>query len=191
MKVYQDKSTLIKNPYRYSVPSRGIFSDSSNNNSYNWTACREIFHVRWGRAKIYFQCSSNQQRLAAAKFLRSVEKLLNLDGRSKLYKGKDKNGTSLEGLLVIKSHAFWTKYRVRKEFLSIVLRAGATHNEKDIITRLQSTKYGTKSKPAVELFMRGYTIPQGSLKSYCAGWCREFNNLSKNQVKRRLKKGKK
>lgn len=141
-------------------------------------SCRERLESSWKQQTELYICSSNKsQFLNIANFVHITEDILDIKQKSICY--STINGFSLRVAL----SPFWLASKMRKSFISLILRGGNEYDNQHYEKALYFHDYTRSTKLAIIRFLSGYTIFNGEDKG---NWVNTFKGKNAVFVKRSL-----
>jgi hypothetical protein len=145
----------------------------------NWIYCRDSFHYHFNNTKqlIFSHPAHAGKRIAA--FINEFEK------RMKHEKLTICGPTNLSRITWVQPAQFWLNKNIRKSLFTCLLRAGARYNpeENNFDEALNSVNYLSRTKEAVEWFLKGHTWPK---KNTNGGWYDSFYHIKKSSLSKKL-----
>lgn len=171
------KTTLfIETSYR---PSPGSFGkpklpENELNNRYSvngWFDCRELWHSQLYNLNLFFYTHRANTGKDIATFLAKVEDILQLKARTRF------GPTQRKTIMWIEPSKWWTKPPMRRSLFTVLLRSAAHYSiESDNFEEaLFSSFYASKTRPAIEWFLKGNTVYNGRK----TGWYKQFGEPAK------------
>jgi hypothetical protein len=173
----------------WSIPSPGWYNPYKERKTEtpicaeNFYSCREGFHRnnRILSSLLFSHSLGEGQKIAH--FIRKTEKKLGLK------KFTQCGPTNVPSISWFKINPFWNKNPLRKTLFTILLRCGRRfspqHN--NFKTALDSNSYILETRPAVDYFFKGNTIPTRKCQRSWRGWFRSFHNKTMADVKKLMK----
>ena len=133
--------------------------------------CRETFQHQFA-GPILFVCPPGSSVDIAA-FVNRFEREMHHETVSQFAP------TSWNRLLWVSPAPFWLKNSMRKSLFTVLLRAGMRYDAKkdNFKEALYSVKYLSRTKVAVEFFLKGHTWYKGNAD----GWVNQFGGLRKEE----------
>lgn len=155
-----------------------------------WYSCRDIYQdvgkSRIMRNGMYFSHKPNDGERVIL-FLQKIEKTLKLQQPSKF------RHTNLDNVTWIKLSPWWLEKKIRRSFLTLMLRIGMDYNpdlpvKQETITAVAArSERGKNTMPAIRRFLNGNTIcPHENTRSFYQGWMEIFRYKSRYEVKKLL-----
>lgn len=164
---------------RVGCGSQGHFGTLVNGLSH-WYNCREYFHSYADCLNLRDYFYKHHKRIESLDiFIGLVENHLKIEEKTVLSK------TNFNEICHVHVSSWWIRSPMRHAFFTICLRAFLNWDEN--VTNWKETilnsKYGTKTKEAVNLFLDGHTNYVGNIP----GWCWQFDggttSLATSQLK--------
>lgn len=137
----------------------------------SWIACRDGLQGTQNDILgngFYFTHLANAS-LNSANFLLRVEEMLNISPVS-VYKS-----TNIHNVTWIRPAPWWLSSWIRKSFLSLMLRCAFRYNMQNFNEALYSIEYTRQTKPAVEKFLKGFTVYDYNPSGTGDGWFNQFS----------------
>jgi hypothetical protein len=157
---------------------------------FNFYSCRDgyqgVVKTRIIKGGVFFS-HEPEQGDRPARFLQKIEEQLKLSVRSKFRK------TNHNNILWIKLSPWWLENKIRRSFLTLMLRAGMDYtlslpwSKENVFTVAAKNYRGESTLPAIRRFMRGNTVyvydsPQATYQ----GWQAAFEGRTVHQVRHLL-----
>ena len=158
------------------MPRSGAFGHKCDEfKMIRWYKCREVFHRYWAvRDRDIYICHGTNKGRAIATFMQEAEQRLGIKELSEF--GPSQCPTISWGRL----SPWWTTSKMKKWFLTVLLRAGAKYSlkKKDFNAALYGIEFTRSTEPAVKRFFSGYTRYTGNSN----GWLAAFAYASPKTV---------
>ncbi len=145
----------------------------------DWVYCRDSFHYHFNSVdQLLFAHSPHASKRIAA-FINEFEK------RMKHEKLTVCGPTNMSRVTWVKPANFWLSKNIRKSLFTCLLRAGSRYDpdKNNFDEALNSVSYLSRTKKAVELFLRGYTWPKNNDST---GWYDNFSRASDTTIEKKL-----
>ena len=149
----------------------------------NWYGCREDFQTSSKKIEhfVFRQEVGTYRRVI--KFMERIQKDLQLKKKSCLKFSK----TTDDKITYIVMSAWWLRPE-RRSLLTALLRAGQHYKRKSSYkSAMRKIEYLDDTMPAVERFLEGYTKARSKWDNHY-GWYDELEGLTKDEMKKALKK---
>jgi hypothetical protein len=150
------------------------FGAVRENGLIDWHSCRDGFRSSYTKETefFFFSCPTNEQNNVIA-FLNRFEKQV------KVRKPENKckiHNSDVENILIIEPGPWWNSLHVRRQMLTIVLRAGRAYSAQhdNFQDCLNSSPYLSKTPGATKLFLQGNTFCNKKQMNKGSGWVEFF-----------------
>jgi len=143
---------------------------------WTWYSCRDVFHEDFPESNHIFIFHKGHSLMKLKKFLNEVERQLNIDDMSTIYKTVRKTTS-----LIILSE-FWQNH-MNFSLLTILLRYGIV-NKKTLfnLEKIKQCKMLEDTHEALRLFFEGRTEYSGDK----SGWYEQFADLNREEASKYL-----
>lgn len=134
-----------------------------------WFDCRELWHSQLYNLNLFFYTHKSGTGKDIATFLSKIEDILELKSRSNF------GPTQRKTIMWIEPSKWWTKPAMRRSLFTVLLRSAASYSasQDNFEQALYSNYYASKTRPAVEWFLKGNTVYTGKR----TGWFKQFNGI--------------
>lgn len=195
--VYLDEIKAIK-PSSYGGPQIGYFALDSEYGTISWDKCREQFAQRFCETTSgFFFCHNIDEGYRVAEFISKTEEILGFMDYLHSYAPSTFCKTCRNNVLWINVSRFWVTHEIRRQFLTILLRAGmgydsARNNYEEALWAMrgfdQDRLYCQETKVAVMRFLFGFTeyIATDIQPTHRGGWVEVFKNKDESNVRHML-----
>lgn len=195
--VYLDEIKAVK-PSSYGGPQIGYFALDSEYGTLSWDKCREQFAQRFCEATSgFFFCHNIDEGYRVAEFISKTEEILGFTDYLHSYAPSTFCKTSRNDVLWINVSRFWVAHEIRRQFLTILLRAGmgydsARNNYEEALWAMrgfdQDRLYCQETKNAVMRFLFGFTeyIATDIQPTHRGGWVEVFKNKDESTIRHML-----
>lgn len=150
------KTNITDKPQTYvGFPAGPSYQVKYSNDKTLWHPCREVFYWRFKRSTKTIYLSYNHPNVKTlAKFFAAIEWRMKLKPKDRLKFITYENAPLVVGVEV---SAFWRFNRLRRELLTILLRAAFMQKKMDYEKIINSDAYLCNTKKALKLFISGKT----------------------------------
>lgn len=197
--IYTEKRVV--KPSAFGPPEKGYFAVDDEQQAASWDKCREQFAARFiESSKGLFFCHDTNEGCRTASFLIKTEQVIGIADRRRPFNYSMFAETDRANILWVGPSYFWMGSEVRRQLLTVILRAGMNYNpsKNDYEEALWKpdqlgNNYTAKTKAAISRFLYGFTdyVPPDASSAWGSftnkvGWVTLFENKSEEVVRTRL-----
>lgn len=179
----------------YAPPKIGYFA-VDDEHLLSWEKCRETFAYKFTEVLhgFYF-CHVLNEGYNVASFIAKTEEIIGFVDYLYSFAPSKFCKTNQGDVLWVEPSRFWSKYEIRRQLFTILLRAGMNYNPS--VNNYEEAlwgedkignSYARETQLAITRFLFGFTCPVDSknLYGYKVGWRETFKDCSEQAVRRML-----